>query len=113
MERNEHDFYVLAKSQGTVEAVTRFSEDKKLEFPGVASFELKMTDKYGPQLILTAFGAEGKWPITVTTDYHIARPRIEIPVMSVDTLRFLIDLEKAIPEAKRLIKSWERQKGLR
>ena len=113
MERNEHDFYVLAKSKGPVEAVTRFSESKKLEFPGYASFELKMTSRYGPQLILTAFGAEGKWPIEITTEYSIERPRIEIPVMSIDTLQFLSDLQKAIPEAKRLIRNWERERGLK
>lgn len=114
MEQNEDGFWVLAKtSEPVVDAVTRYSRTHKMEFPSWAFIEFRITDKYGPQLILGAFGAEGKWPVNIETPYTIERPRHEIPIPSAHVLPFLVELKHNIDDAIKLTKTWERQRGLR
>lgn len=105
-------FQILAKTNVAIDAVVRHSAGAKLDFPAVASVELGFSEKYGYQVILDAFGFEGKFPIELQTDYVIKRPRIEVAIPSGHTLQFLKDLAVNSREAYGIVKKWERSKGL-
>jgi len=100
-------FGILAKTESPIDAVVRHSEKAKLDFPAIASVELGFSEKYGFQVILCAFGLEGKFPVLVQTDYQINRPRIEVAVPSAQTLSFLKQLHKNVGEAIKRVKAEE------
>jgi len=97
-------FGILAKTESPIDAVVRHSERAKLDFPAFASVELGFSQRYGYQVILCAFGLEGKFPVLVQTDYQINRPRIEVVVPSAQTLSFLKQLHKNTGEAIKKVK---------
>lgn len=105
-------FQILAKTDLPIDCVVRHSEKAKLDFPGIASVELGFSERYGYQVILVAFGMNGKWPILIPTDYSIERPRIEVAVPSAHTLAFLKQLAANSKEAFRIVKAYERSRGL-
>ena len=105
-------FEILAKTETAIDAVVRHSERSKLDFPAIASVELGFSEKYGYQVILVAFGLEGKFPITINTDYAISRPRVEIAVPAAHTAKFLKQLSINSRKAYKIVKAWERQHGL-
>jgi hypothetical protein len=127
--KNEDGFDVLAKLEHAIDCVVRCHETEKLDFPGTPFIEAKLTEKYGFQVILGAFGEEGKWPIRVQTDYRIGReydclpnvgraptnipPRIEIAIPAGESLRFLKELRKNLTQVIRAVEAWERTRGLK
>jgi hypothetical protein len=112
MTLNKDGFNVLASLKAPIDTVVRVSEFEKLDFPGVPFIETKLTEKYGYQVVLGAYGSEGKWPIRVVTEYRIDRPRIEIAVPAADSLKFLKELRKNLAVAIKEVEHWERMRGL-
>lgn len=110
---NKDGFNVLATLKAPIDCVVRHSETSKLDFPGVPFIETKLTDRYGYQAVIGAYGEPGKWPIQVVTEYRIERPRVEIAIPSSCALDFLRELHRNLPDAMRPIRDWERMKGLR
>ena len=104
-------FEILAKTEMPIDAVVRHSERSKLDFPAIASVELGFSERYGFQVLLVAFGMEGKFPITIQTDYAINRPRVEIAIPAAHTKRFLQELAINSRKAYQIVKQWEREGG--
>jgi len=104
-------FEILAKTETAIDAVVRHSERSKLDFPAIASVELGFSERYGFQVLLVAFGMEGKFPITINTDYAISRPRVEIAVPAAHTAKFLKELAINSRKAYQIVRQWERTRG--
>lgn len=114
MERNNSvtaKFDILAKTEIQIDAVVRHTLTHKLDFPAIACVELGFSEKYGYQVILVAYGSEGKWPIIIETDYPIRRPRVEIAVPAAHTAKFLKQLAINSRKALKIVKAWERSRG--
>lgn len=105
-------FLILAKTEAPIDSVTRVGRNRKFEFRGIASVELGFSEKYGYQLVLVAFGEEGKYAEEIITDYPIDRPRMETPIPSAYTKKFLQDLARNAREALIVVREWERGRGL-
>lgn len=112
MTLNKDGFNVLATLSQPIDAVVRIREYEKLDFPAVPFIETKLTEKYGFQVVLGAYGLLGKYPIRVVTEYKIDRPRIEIAIPAHESLRFLKELRRNLSEAIRQIKFENRRRGL-
>jgi hypothetical protein len=113
MVMNKDGFDVLATLKGPIDCVVRHSETQKLDFVGIPFIETKLTDRYGYQVVIGAYGSEGKWPINIQTEYRIDRPRVEIAIPSASALDFLRELHRNLPDAIKPIREWERRRGLR
>jgi hypothetical protein len=104
-------FDILAKTDLPIDAIVRHSLNGKLDFPAVASVELGFSEKYGYQVILVAYGLEGKFPVTIETDYPINRPRIEVAIPAAHTAKFLQQLAINSRKAYQIVRAWERSRG--
>lgn len=113
MPMNEDDFNVLATLRAPIDCVIRCHETYKLDFPGTPFIETKLTERYGYQVVLGAYGEPGKWPIQVVTEYRIQRPRIEIAVPASYSLVFLKDLRRNLSDEIKRITHWEKMRLLK
>jgi hypothetical protein len=79
----QHGFQVLKDSQVSIEATVRVGKRFKYTFLGPLTFEEKVTEKYGRQLILVVRMGKNNFPVLEQTDYLVEYPRIEILVPEV------------------------------
>lgn len=107
---------MLATVTTPIDVVIRFGEDQKLGFKGVPFIETKLTERYGYQAVLGAYGAEGEYLlelVKIVTDYKIKRMRVEIAIPSGCTLSFLKELRKNLTQAIKDVQHWERARLLK
>lgn len=95
---NADGFEILRDSQTRIEATARFSQNMKYTFIGRLTFEKKITQRYGCQVIIAVWLNEGEYPRLDLTEYDIKRGRIEICVPEIVANRMhLLPRKKLLP----------------